>query len=147
MASSRQRKRPDPTAGSVAPGSFCARGGGQHERRYSPLRTEAAEPTKIEAADACGMTKARVSGNLDRQRLRVAHRRLFVPSPGVMAGKGRLMPWPGDRALAAMATAEFQRWARGLAWRMAIRCSEPVVSSARRAHIRAWRHTRRTGLR
>ena len=74
--------------------------------RYWPLWIETTEPSRIEAADACGMGKARITGNLDRHRLRVADRRLFVPS-GVVAG-GRLKEWPGDRALTATATTDFE---------------------------------------
>jgi hypothetical protein len=79
--------------------------------RYWPLWSETTEPTRIEAAAACGTAKARITGNLDRHRLRVADRRLFVPSSGVAAGggkRGRLKAWPGDLALAATATADFK---------------------------------------
>ena len=74
--------------------------------RYWPLWIETTEPTRIEAADACGTAKARVTGNMDRHRLRIIDRRLFVPA-GVVAS-GRLKEWPGDLALAATVTADFK---------------------------------------
>ena len=73
--------------------------------RYWPLWIETMEPARIEAADACGTAKARVTGNMDRHRLRIVDRRLFVPA-GVVAGG--LTGWPGDLALAATVTADFK---------------------------------------
>jgi hypothetical protein len=74
--------------------------------RYWPLWIETMEATRIEAADACRTVTARITGNMDRHRLRVADRRLFVPS-GVVAG-GRLKTWPSDLALTATATVDFK---------------------------------------
>jgi hypothetical protein len=74
--------------------------------RYWPLWIETTEPTTIAPADACGAAKARITGNMDRHRLRAADRRLFVPS-GVVAG-GKRTEWPGDLSLTATATADFK---------------------------------------
>jgi hypothetical protein len=73
---------------------------------YWPLWIETTEATRIEAADACGTVKARITGNMDRHQLRVTDRRLFVPS-GVVAGD-RLKAWPSDLALTATTTADFK---------------------------------------
>ena len=74
--------------------------------RYWPLWIETMEPARIEAAGACGTVKARITGNMDRHRLRIIDRRLFVPA-GVVAG-GKLKEWPGDLDLAATVTADFK---------------------------------------
>lgn len=84
-------------------GEVNAPGGGG---RYWPLWIETTEPTRIEASEACGTAKARVTRNMDRHRLRLADRRLFVPSASV--ADGRLKQWPGNLALTATAVDDFR---------------------------------------
>jgi hypothetical protein len=78
-----------------------AAGGGS----YWPLWIVTTEPMRIEAGSACGTTRARITGNMDRHRVLLSDRRLFVPAA---VATGGLKGWPSSVPLSATVTGDFK---------------------------------------
>jgi hypothetical protein len=76
-----------------------------HRGNYWPLWIATAQAVTIHSGEKCASTAARITGNLDRHRLKVADDRWFMPTIGKA---GDLPDWPGNLLLSATALTDFR---------------------------------------